>query len=400
VEELAHDLLDGLRGRLGVLKVAETEALADTVVLHDDAALDLTKVLEEVTEILIGNIISKVTDVKVGLGHRPVHEVNLTTTSAFTLVLLHSAVDVELEDADAVLLELLLVFAFLKRANEGVVLPLESLAVHGFLGLNGVFVLLKVDETEAAALIVGGVHHDDGGSDLAELLEHLDEVVSGELLADVLDVDVGVSIIGIVGTKAPGDEVLANELLTEDLELVLVGLAGLESLDRVLDLLELDEAIAAAGAVVLGDDLAGGDGTEVGEDILKLDEGDALVKTLDEEVALVALTLRGVTTRPHDTAGLALELLAVEGIEGLLSVVVRLEVDVGVAKRVLILHITAHTDGQDGTALLEGVVDVCLTHVVAEVTNVKRAVGEGGRGGSGYLLLSRHDCFLHNYFFY
>jgi len=119
----------------------------------------------------------------------------------------------------------------------------------------------------------------------------------------------------------------------------------------------------------------------VGEDILQLHKSDILVKGLDKEVTLIALTLSGVTTRPHHTAGLALKTLAVEGIKGLLSVFRGLEVDVGVAERMLILHITAHTNGQDGTALLEGVVDVGLTNILEKVTNVKRTIGIGSRGG-------------------
>jgi hypothetical protein len=138
----------------------------------------------------------------------------------------------------------------------------------------------------------------------------------------------------------------------------------------------------------------------VGENILKLDKSDALVKTLDKEVTLIALTLRGVTTRPHDTAWLTLEGLTIEGIKGLLSVLVRLEVDVGVAERILILHITANTNRQDGTTFLECIIDICFTNIITKITNVKRAVGEGNRGGSGDRLLGRHDCFTQILFFY
>jgi len=390
VEEVVHDLLDGLRGRLGGGEVTETEALAGAIgVPHDDAALDVSEVLEEVAKILVSDRVSKVADVHVGLGGGLVVEVTLVLLGSLTLVLLLSAVDVHLGDSDAVLLELLLVLTFLKRADEDVILPLEGLAVHGLLGLDGVLVLLEVDETEAAALTTV-VQHDDRGSDLTESAEELGDIVGKELLADVLHIHICVCVVGVVGTKVLGDELLSDELLTEGLEHVLVGLAGLESLEGVLDLLELDKTVAEAGAVILGDDLAGGDSTKVREDILKLDESNALVEALDEQVTFVALTLRGVTTRPHDTAGLALEGLAVEGIKGLLSVLGALEVDVGVAERVLILHITADTDGQDGTAFLECVVDIRLTDIVAEVTNVEGAVGIGGGGGNGGRLLSRH----------
>jgi len=392
VENMAHDLLDGLRGSLRGGKVAETEALAGFVgVLHDDSTLDLTKVLEEVAEVLISDRVSKVTDVHVGLGSGLVVEVALVPLGGLTLVLLLSTVDVQLENGEAVLLELLLIFTLSHFTDEGVILPLEDLAVHGLLGLNGIGVVLKVDEAEAAALAILA-HHDDGGSDLAKLREHLGKIISAEVLADVLDIHVGVGLVGVVGTKVLGDELLDNELVTKALELILVVLAGLESLVRVLDLVELHKAVAEAGAIILGNNLARGDCTEVGEDILQLDEGDVLVKGLDEEVTLIALTLRGVTTGPHDTAGLALECLAIEGVEGLLSVLGALEVDVGIAERALVLHVTADTDGQDGTTLLESVVDIRLTNILTEVTDIERTVRVNVGGGSnGSRLLSRHD---------
>jgi len=395
VENVAVDLLDGLRGRLSGGKVAETEAPAHAVGgPHDDAALDHTELLEEVAEIVISDRVCKVTDVKVGLGSRLVVEVTLELLGGLTLVLLLGTINVKLHDDEALLLELLLISTLLDGANESVVLPLEHLLVKSFLGLNSIFMLIKVDEAEATALTVGILHH-DGRSDLTVLREHLLEVGSVELLADVLDVHVGEGLVGVVATEVLGDELLDDNLGTKALELVLVCLACLESLLEVLDLLKLNETIAEASAVLLGDDLARGDGTKVREDILKLDESHRLVKRLHEEVALVALTLGGVTTRPHDTARLALQRLSVKGIERLLSVLGGLEVDVSVAERALILHITANTNRQDGTTLLEGVVDIGLTDLLAEITNVQRAIGIGsggncGRGGGGGRLFSRH----------
>jgi len=390
VEDLKVNLLDSIVGVLRSGKVAETKAPADAALVpHHDDALDLTVSLEEVAEIIISDIISKVADVQIGLGSRLlVVKGALVPLSGLTLALLLGAVDVELEDLDAVLLELLLVLTLSKRANEGLVLPLEGLLVKSLLGLDSVFVLLKVDEAEALALTVV-LHHDDGGGDLAENLEHLDEVVLGELLADVLHVEVGEDLVGVVGTLTLGDELLNDELLTKALEVVLVVLASLESLDRVLRLLKLHETVAEADTVFPGLNLARSNGTKVGEDILQLDQLHAGLETLDEQVALVALALRGVTARPHDTAGLTLKLLTVEGIESLLSVLGVLEVDVGIAKRTLILHITADTDGKDGTAFLESVINVRLTNILTKVTDIQGAVGIGG-GGNSNRLLGRH----------
>jgi len=132
----------------------------------------------------------------------------------------------------------------------------------------------------------------------------------------------------------------------------------------------------------------------VGENILKFNKGDALVKILDEQVTLTALTLRGVTARPHDTARLALQCVAVKSIKSLLSILGVLEVDVCITKRMLILHITANTDGKDVTALLEGVVDIGFTDIRTKITNIKGVAGVDGGGGNrggGGRLLSRHD---------
>jgi len=131
----------------------------------------------------------------------------------------------------------------------------------------------------------------------------------------------------------------------------------------------------------------------VRENILKFNKGDTLVKVLDKQVTLTALTLRGVTARPHDTAGLALQCMTVEGIKGLLSTLGVLEVDVCITKRMLILNITANTDGKDVTTLLEGIVDIGFTDIRAEITNIKGAVGIGSssdRGGSRCRLFGRH----------
>jgi len=399
VEEVVHDLLDSLGGSLSSGKVTETEALAGAIgVTHDDAALDFTKVLEEVAKILIIDSISKITDINVGLGGWLVVEVRLVLHADLTLVFLLSTVDIKLHGLKAVLLELLLVFTLSNGANKSTVLPLQILTVESLLGLDSISVILEVDETKALALTIG-VLHDDGRSDLTSLVlehgdltvlgEHVHKVINGELLADVLEVKVGVSVVGVVGTKVLGDELLANELLTKALELILVVLAGFEGLDRVLDLIELDETVAKAGTVILGNNLAGGDSTKVREDILKLNESDVLVETLDEKVTLVALTLSRVTTRPHDTARLTLKGFAVEGFESLLSILRALEVNVSITKRVLILHITADTDGKDGTTFFERIIDIGLTDIATKVTDVKGAVGIGGRGNGG--LLGRHD---------
>jgi hypothetical protein len=393
VEEVVHALLDSSQGRFVGGKVTETKALAVAIgVLHDNAALDLTMLAQETTEIVVSDGISEVTDVHVSLGGGVAAvKVALELEGGLMFVLLLGTSNVEVENDKAVLLELLNILTLLNRANKSIILPLVGLLVQGLLSLDSIFVLLKVDKTEATADTVT-VGHDNRGSDFAEFREHLLKILRGELQAEVLNVDVGVSVVGIAGTEVLGDELLSNKLLTKTLELILVLLAGLKSLDRVLNLSELDETIAKAGTIILGLNLAGGDCTKVGENILKLNKSDVLVKVLDKQVTLTALTLRGVTARPHDTAGLALQCVAIEGIKSLLSILGVLEVDVCITKRMLILNITANTDGKDVTTLLEGIVDIGFTDIRAKITNIKGVAGidggSGNRGGSR--LLGRH----------
>jgi len=257
VEHMTVNLLDGLRSGLGGGKVAETKAPADAVGGHHDlAALDHTEVLEEVAEVLVSDRVSKVTDVQVGLGSRPVVKGTLVPLSILTLALLLGAIDVEGLDNKALLLEVILVLTLSKRANKDLILPLEDLLVKSLLCLDSILVLVKVDKAEATALTSGLILHDDRRGDLAKLREQLLKVRSVKLLADVLHIHVGVGLVGVVATEVLGDELLDNDVLTKALELVLVSLAGLESLLAVLGLLELDETIAKAGAIILGNNLA------------------------------------------------------------------------------------------------------------------------------------------------
>jgi len=258
VEEVVHGLLDSSQSSFVGGKVTETKALAVAIgVLHDNAALDITVLAQESAEIVIRDGISKVTDVHVGLGGGVgAVKIALELESGLMFVLLLGTSDVEVENGEAVLLELFNILTLLDGANKSVILPLEGLLVKSLLSLDCIFMLVEVYETEATADTVS-VSHDNGGSDLTKLGEHGLEIVGGELQAKVLHVHVGVSVIGIAGTKMLGDELLCNKLLTKSLELFLVLLAGFEGLDRVLNLGELDETIAKAGAIILGLDLAG-----------------------------------------------------------------------------------------------------------------------------------------------
>jgi len=386
VEELVVDLVDGLSSSLGAGKVAETKAPAVIVRgPHDLDALHFTKLLEEVAEIFISDIISKPLDVKVGLGRVLLAKVALVRDDDFTLALLHGTSNVELHDLNTVLLKVLLVLSFGKIANQGTLLPLEGLTVKSLTGLHGVIVALEVDETEATADTLV-VLHDLGRSDFTKLLEHVVKVAFSEVGTNVLDVQVGVVEDRGVRTIGLGDELLDDNTLTKALELVLVVLGGIQSLLRILNLLKVHKTVAAAHTVVVGCDLAREDRTKLRENILKTHEIDSGFEALHEKVTLVAPTQSRVTTAPHDTAGLLLDALAVQGIDSLLGILMVLEVHVTIAKRVLILHITADTDGHDKTTFLECFVKVGLGDIKTEITNVEGSIGIGDEIG----LLSGH----------
>jgi len=397
MEEVIHDLLDSLKGRFAGGEVTETKASAGAVgISHDNAALDITVFLEEITKIIIRNRISKVTNVHVGLGRAgATMKTTLVSKSIFTFMFLLCTVDVKLLDNNAFSLEFFLVFAFSQRSKQNFILPFEGLAVHSLLGFDSFLMLFKVYETKAKALndVTLLVNHDNRRSDITEFSKELSKILSEELLADVLHVKVGVSIIGVIGTEMLGDELLGHKLFTKTLELLDVVLAGFKSFNRVLNFSELDETIAKASTIILGLNLARINATKVRENILELDEGNALVKVLDKDITFTALTLRRIAARPHDTARLALEGFTIKSIKSLLGILRALIIDVSVTKRTLILHITANTDGKDVTAFLESIIDIRLTNIRAEITNIKGTVGISGRSNrssSRGRLFSRH----------
>jgi len=393
VENVTTNLLDSIRGSISGGEITETKAPADTIAGgHNLAALDYTVFLEQVTKILLSNRISKVTDVKVGLGSGLVVR-RLEPLSIDTLVLLLGTINVELHDNKALVLEFFFVLTFFNRANKGIILPLESLAIESLLGLDSKSVLCKVDETEATALTFL-ILHDDRRSDLTEFTEELLKISSVKLLTKVLNIDIGVSVIEIVATQLLGDELFNDNARAETRELLLVRVTSLKSLLRILNLLKLDETVAKAGSIILSLNLAGSDRTKVREDILKMDESHRLVKTLDIKVTLIALTLGGITTRPHHTARLTLKKLTIEGIKSLLSILRSLEVNVCITERVLILHITAHTNRQNCTTFLECIIDIRLTNFLTKITHIEGTIRIRGRGDGRGLFTGRHVVWL------
>ena len=269
-------------------------------------------------------------------------------------------------------------------------LSLEVRVVQLLDGLVGVLVVDVVDETEAAALASLVVVSQGGGGDVAVLLEQHAELVVGGLELNVLDVDVGEVGLHLLELA---HAVLLGDVVT-DKDLLLVQKHAVDHLDGLvggLGSLVVDETVAlGVGVLVLGD-LAAENVAEGGKGVVKSLVVNGGVEVLDEDVALASLAEGGVTLRPHDAAGLALDKGVVELLKSALAVGGVVVVDVGVAERAAGDSIAADTDGgylADGGEQLEkhglGDGEVELTNVERGRVGVSRL---GSRGGLVALLV-------------
>ena len=338
-------------------------------VAHDLGGGDGAVRLEDLAELLVVNVVGEVLDVQV---------------DALVLGALLLAGGLVL------LAELLLTLVLLLGAANVKLLSLEVRVVQLLDGLVGVLVVDVVDETEAAALASLVVVSQGGGGDVAVLLEQHAELVVGGLELNVLDVDVGEVGLHLLELA---HAVLLGDVVT-DKDLLLVQKHAVDHLDGLvggLGSLVVDETVAlGVGVLVLGD-LAAENVAEGGKGVVKSLVVNGGVKVLDEDVALASLAEGGVTLRPHDAAGLALDKGVVELLKSALAVGGVVVVDVGVAERAAGDSIAADTDGgylADGGEQLEkhglGDGEVELTNVERGRVGVSRL---GSRGGLVALLV-------------
>mmetsp|Transcript_38790 Transcript_38790/g.90435 ORF Transcript_38790/g.90435 Transcript_38790/m.90435 type:complete len:671 (-) Transcript_38790:121-2133(-) len=367
-EHLAVHGGDSARRLLGGSEAHKTEALGHLralLVAHDLGRGDGAELLEGGAELVIVDGIVEVLDVEVD--------------ELVVLEALHP-------DALVLLLQLLLALALLLRtARVDCLLPTPVLgAVDGLGSLLGRLGLLEVDKPKPTAGAVVLAHH-LGAGHLPVLRKGLLKCLIRDILGNVLDVHVGKAALAArvlavpAGKEGPDEETLVLEHHAVHLRGRLVGL---------LSSLKLHEPKPLGLPLVVHGDLARKDVAELREGVVQGARVDGLVEVLDEDVALTALADRGIPVLPHDTAGLALDVGVVEGVQRALGVDDIVEVDVGVAEGATRHGITAHADRRDGANDAENLEKLGLGDVGVKVTDVEGSRGEGGgarssRGGGG-----------------
>jgi hypothetical protein len=170
-----------------------------------------------------------------------------------------------------------------------------------------------------------------------------------------------------------------------DEDLLLVQKHAVDALDSSVGSLSglvVNETVTLGVAVLVLGDLAGKNVAESSESVVKSLVVNGDIEVLDEDVALTSLAEGGVTLRPHDTAGLALDEGVVQLLESALTIVAAVVVDVGVTERTASDGVTADTDGSDLADGGEELEEHGLGDGGVELTNV-----EGSRVGGLVLVL-------------
>lgn len=363
---LFFGLLLGLLGLLSLTRLLLVFTLALALdaldvggVTHHLGGGDGTVRTEQLTQLLVVNIVREVLDVEVDTlvfgGLLQTGSFILSTQVLLTLVLLLSTTNVQ-------------------------PLALNLLVVHVLRGGLRTFVGGVVDETETTALAIL-VTAQSGRGDFTELLEEGTELLVGDLGVNVLDVDVGevglhlleLALAVLLGDVVADENLLVVQKHTVD---VLDGVVG--SLGSFV----VDETVAlGVGKLILGN-LAAKNVTKGGKGVVESLVIDGAVEVLDEDVALASLAQSGVTLRPHDTAGLALDQGVVQVLEGTLTIGGVVVVDVGISERATGNGVTADTDGSDLANRGEKLVEHGLGHGGVEFTNVERSRVRLAGGGA------------------
>jgi len=378
VQRLGHDdpavhLGDGLGGLLGGGEADEAEALGASLLAHHLGRGDGAVGSELLPQPLVIDGVVQVLDVEID---------PLVSVESLQLQLLE------------LLLELGLSFSLLLGSTDVESLSANVGAVqllHGLLGRLGV---LEGDESEALGLatVVGGnglgllrvkvtlvISDHFVRGDLPVLGEHLLQLLISQVVAEVLDVDVGELLgllskllLALLARDKPPDEhlLLVQQHAVDLLDSVHCGLLGLE----------VDKSVALAGAVSILGHLTGENVSEGGESIVHGLVVDTLVQVLDEHVADSRSSQGGVTLTPHDPDRATLEDIKVHGVQGTLGISWLLEVDVGVAKRPPGDHVPAHPDGEDGARGGELLEEHGLGDLGCQVSHVETRHGVIGPG--------------------
>lgn len=293
-------------------------------VAHDLSGGDGAKGCEHIAKLVVINIVIKVLDVQVD-----------------TLVL-----GLLLETGSLVLLaQLLLTLVLLLGAADVQLLAVEVGVVQLIDSLGGSLVLDVVDKAKAAALalLVAG---EGSGGDLTVLLEELTELLIGNILVDVLDVDVGevgLHLLELAHALLLGDVVADEDLLLVKQHAVDVLDGAVSSLGSLV----VDESVALGVAGLILCNLAAQNVAEGSKGVVQSLIVDGVVKVLDEDIALASLAQSRVALRPHDTARLALDDGVVKLLKSLLAVLRAVVVNIGVSERAAGDGVAADTDRCD-----------------------------------------------------
>lgn len=239
----AEALADLLLRRLTLLAGGRRDGL---LLRHDACGRDGAVRLELLAQLVVPDLLVEVLDKEI---------------DALVLLLALRAEVVEL------LLELhLALFLLLGATGEDLLVRVaDGLVVQAFHCLGRVLGALEVDEAEAARHVVIALH-DGEGSDRAEGLGGLAQLLLGGSRVKVLDVDVGEAVgavaeLGLallLGAEVPDEDDTVQDGLAVD---------ALDGIVRGLGVLEVDEAVALALAVEVHGDLARQDVTVVGEGV-------------------------------------------------------------------------------------------------------------------------------------
>ena len=332
LEVLAVELSHGAGGLLGRAVAHEAEALGGLLVdgvAHDAGRGDGAEGGEGLAEGLVADGVSDVLHVQVHalvLGHALlVQGVQAGLDLAGALGLLLGTADVQLE---------------------GLLALLEALVGQLFESLGSRLVLSEVHEAEALGGAVG-VHVDGAVSDGTEGLEDAAQLGLVPGGGELLGVQVGP--VGLASALSA-----AHEEAHTDLHIVDQG--SVELLDGILSSLgslEVHVAVALGVAVLVSSDLAGKDVAEHGEGVGKTLVVHTGSQVSHEHVTNSGLAETGVTLGPHDTAGAALNISEVHGVQSALGVLYIVEVYIGITKGSSGDGITAHSDGGHRTDTVE-----------------------------------------------
>lgn len=361
-DHLAVHLCDGLSGLIGGREANETETSGSTTLLvsHDLARGDRTESVELGSESLVIPVVSDVLDVQVD-----------------TLVL-----GLLLESGSLVRSsELLVTLVSLLGSRDKELLALVLGVVQSVNGLLGVLVSLKVDETEAlglAFLILGKCARHDRAERSNEGLK----VLLGGFGVKVLDVDVGELSLELLNL---GHSLLLGNVVT-DVDLLVVEKHTVDSLDGGiggLTGLVVNETVASGLTVLVSGDLAGQDITESSECVVEGLVVNRRVEVLDEDVSLGRLSERGVSLRPHDSAGSSLDEGVVEAVKSSLTIVGVEVVDVCVTKRSSSDGVSADSDALNRSDHVEDLEQHGLSDSGVKFTDVQGSRGRNRGSGSG-----------------